>query len=47
MSRGALKELLSATPEKFNLMIKNMPKSEKPEILHFLQNRLSQLENLK
>ena len=47
MSKGALNELLRASPEKFNLMIKNLPNSEKPEILNFLKNRLSQLENLR
>ena len=46
MSKGALKELLSSSPEKFHLMVKNAPVSEKPEILHSLQKRLSQLENL-
>ncbi len=47
MSKGALGELLKASPEKFNLMIKNIPKSEKPKILKFLQERLKLLENLR
>jgi len=41
MSRGALRELLSVTPEKFNVMVKNMPKSEKPQLLKFLTKRYS------
>jgi len=47
MSRGALRELLKVSPEKFNLMVKNMPTSEKPQVLHFLQNQLFLLENLR
>lgn len=47
MSKNALKELLTASTEKFNIMIKNMPNSEKPGILKFLNNQKSLLENLK
>ena len=46
MSRGALKELLRASPEKFNIMIKNVPKSEKSDILKFLKERSALWENL-
>ncbi len=46
MSKNALKELLVASPEKFNIMAKNMPDSEKPEILLFLQKRYNLLENI-
>jgi len=46
MSKSALKELLIVPSEKFNIMIKNMPNSEKPAILRFLNTRLFLLENL-
>ena len=46
MSKNALKELLTISSEKFNIMVKNMPNSEKPEILKFLNTRKSLLENL-
>ena len=46
MSKNALNELLVATPEKFNIMVKNMPDSEKPQILNILNNKLFLLENL-
>ena len=47
MSKGALKELRRASIEKFNIMIKNVPKSEKAEILKFLQTRYTLWENLR
>ena len=47
MSKAALKEIFHAPSDKFNIMIKNTPPSEKPEILKFLQQHLSLLENLK
>ena len=47
MSKGALNELLRASPEKFNIMIKNIPKSEKSEILKFFKARFALLENLR
>ncbi len=47
MSKGALHEMLSAHPEKFIIMVKQSPNSEKPEILKFLQSRLTLLRNLK
>jgi len=46
MSKNALKELLVASPETFNIMVKNMPNSEKPHILNVLNNKLFLLENL-
>ena len=46
MSKGALNELLRASPTKFNIMIKNAPNSEKPEILKFLKAKFALLENL-
>jgi len=46
MSKGALNELLRAHPTKFNIMIKNLPKSEQPETLKFFQEKLALLENL-
>ncbi len=46
MSKNALNELLTVSSEKFNIMVKNMPNSEKPEILRFLNTRKSLLENL-
>ena len=39
MSKGALNEMLRASNEKFNIMIKNLPDSEKPELLKFLIHR--------
>jgi len=39
MSKGALNELLQASNEKFNVMVKNLPESEKPELLQFLTHR--------
>jgi len=47
MSKGALKELFHANLEKFNIMVKNLPKSEKPEILKFFKEKSTLLENLK
>ncbi len=41
MSKGALGELLKVSPEKFNVMVKNMPESEKPNLLNFLLKRYS------
>ena len=46
MSKGAIKELLKASTEKFNIMVKNIPNSEKPEILRFLKERSALMENL-
>ncbi len=46
MSKNALKELLTISSEKFNIMVKNMPNSEKPQILKFLKSRIFLLENL-
>lgn len=39
MSKGALNELLTASNEKFNIMIKNLPASEKSGLLEFLTKR--------
>jgi len=47
MSKGALNELLSASSTRFNIMIKNLPKSENPELLKFFKARLALLENLR
>ena len=47
MSKGALNELRRASIEKFNSMIKNVPKSEKAEILKFLKERSALWENLR
>lgn len=47
MSKGALKELFHANLEKFNIMIKNVPASEKPEILQFFKEKNTLMENLK
>jgi len=41
MSKGALKELLTASNEKFNIMVKNLPDSEKRGLLEFLTKRYS------
>ena len=46
MSRQALKELLLVDSEKFNVMQKMMPVSEKSKVLEFFTMRLTQLENL-
>ena len=46
MSKNTLNEILLVTPEKFNIMAKNMPDSEKPEVLLFLQKRYDLLENI-
>ncbi len=41
MSKGALGEILKVSPEQFNVMVKNMPHSEKPNLLEFLLKRYS------
>jgi len=38
---GTLGELLKVSPEKFNVMVKNMPQAEKPDLLDFLLKRYS------
>ena len=44
MSTGGLRDLLRASPEKFNRMIKDVPTSDKKMVLNFFQNRLKLLE---
>jgi len=41
MSKGSLNELLKASSEQFNVMVKNMSQSEKPDLLDFLLTRYS------
>ena len=47
MSKGALNELLKASNEKFNVMVKNLPVSEKPELLEFLRRRYTLVVSLR
>ncbi len=47
MSKGALNELRRASIEQFSIMIKNVPKSEIPEILKFFKARSALWENLR
>lgn len=46
MSKGAMSELFKASLEKFSRLIKNVPRSEKKEILKILQERYDLLEKL-
>lgn len=46
MSKGALKEIFLLTPDDFKIMVKNIPNSEKNDLLKNLQKKLTLLENL-
>ena len=47
MSKPALKELLQATNEKFHIMVKNMPETEKSTLLEFLTHRYTLVASLR
>ena len=46
MSKGGMKDLLKASLEDFDIMVKSLPSSEKPEVLRFFKERYNALENL-
>ncbi len=47
MSKGAFNELLQAPPAIFKSMTKNIPNSEKREVLKILRKRVKLLGNLR
>lgn len=47
MSKGAMSELLKASLGKFEKMVKNVPKSERKEIIQTLENHVEILEDIR
>ncbi len=47
MSKGAMSELLKASLEKFERLVKNVPISERKEIIQSLEDRAKILEDIR